>query len=79
MGQLRSMLRALGYHSDDTPAQLLARVDDAVYNGDPGDTVLGGGPSRLPGPRLPSPSTSIGRQHRTVSRAPAVGRSTATR
>ena len=30
MGQLRSMMRLLGYHRTDSPAQVLARVDDAM-------------------------------------------------
>ncbi len=34
---------------DDLVAGVLARVPDAVVNGDPGRDVIGGGPSRLPG------------------------------
>jgi cysteine desulfurase len=34
---------------DELVARVLAAVPDAVYNGDPGNGVIDGGPSRLPG------------------------------
>lgn len=39
----------LGKLRDDLVAGIMARVPDAVLNGDPGDGVIDGGPSRLPG------------------------------
>jgi cysteine desulfurase len=40
---------ALGQLRDELVDGVVARVPDAVLNGDPGDGVIDGGPSRLPG------------------------------
>ena len=39
----------LGRLRDELADGILAKVPDAVLNGDPGDSVIDGGPSRLPG------------------------------
>jgi cysteine desulfurase len=39
----------LGQLRDELVAGILAKVSDAVLNGDPGERVIDGGPSRLPG------------------------------
>ena len=46
--QPRSMT-GLGRLRDELAGGILAKVPDAVLNGDPGDSVIDGGPSRLPG------------------------------